>query len=282
MRYGNPSVRAGLEQLREDGVTDLLLAPLFPHFAQATTVSAVKEARRQLKKMAWAPTVRELGEFPLAPEYIDPLVASIRSRLGPQDHLLFSYHGLPVASNVRTDIPDESRKQCCSIPARPGEMGEMFDDALRMLQKTQNTSLRTARTLDFYREVQASASACYAHQCTMTTLAVVTVLGLADDMWSLSYQSRVGPAAWLEPATTDKVKELAQRGVKRLVIVSPAFLADGLETLEELEVEVRDLFIDAGGTQATVVPCLNDNADWVQGLEGLITKAFSQKESLES
>ena len=88
---------------------------------------------------------------------------------------------------------------------------------------------------DFLEEIRTSSSACYAQQCSMTTLATVKALGLTDDMWSMSFQSRLGPTRWLQPATSDKVQELAAKGIERLVIVSPAFVADGLETLEELE-----------------------------------------------
>jgi ferrochelatase len=245
MRYGNPSIRSGLERLREKGVTDLLLAPLFPHFAQATSGSAIKHARKQLEAMGWAPRVRELGPFPTAPEFVDPLAASIRARIGQGDHLLFSYHGLPTSQIKRVDKTRQhclKIKDCCFIPTEANKM-------------------------------------CYAHQCSMTTLAVVSKLGLPKDRWSISYQSRLGPSEWLAPATTTKVVELAERGVEHLVIVAPAFLADGLETLEELETEVRDEFVEAGGKNLVVVPCLNDNREWIDGLGGLVTKAFQDLHS---
>jgi ferrochelatase len=243
MRYGNPSIRAALDRLREQGVTDLLVAPLFPHFAQATTGTSTTHTRKQLKDMGWFPRIRELGDFPHASEFIDPLVASIRPRLGPGDHLLFSYHGLPTSQIRRQDKSGEhclEMPNCCSTPCEANKK-------------------------------------CYAHQCTLTTLNVVGLLGLTSDRWSMSFQSRLGPAEWLSPSTTDKVQELAARGIERLVIVSPAFLADGLETLEELEQEVREEFIEAGGKDVVVVPCLNDNADWIEGLGGLVTKAFEKK-----
>lgn len=230
MSYGNPSIRAALEKLKRMGVTDLLLAPLYPHFAQATTGSSLKQAQKELDAMGWSPNTWELGWFPTAPQFIDPLTASIRPYLGPGDHLLFSYHGLPMSQIKR------QREQCKT----PEEANEK----------------------------------CYAYQCTMTTQAVVEKLGLPKDRWSMSYQSRLGPAEWLSPATTDKVKELASRGIERLVIVSPAFVADGLETLEELQGEVAEDFRNAGGKHVSVVPCLNDNPDWIEGLRSLFTEAF--------
>jgi ferrochelatase len=281
MRYGNPSIRAGLERLREQGVTELLLAPLFPHFAQATTVSALKQTYRQLEDMGWSPRIRELGEFPSAPDFIDPLVTSIRPLLGPNDHLLFSYHGIPVSQNRPKDATDQHwrKDRCCAVPK---EASKMSEEAMGMLQDMHHGSYEQmatsnpGRALRILQEMQHSTQVSYAHQCTMTTLAVVTRLGLTEDRWSMSFQSRFGPAEWLTPATTSKVEELAARGVERLVIASPAFVADGLETLEELETEVREEFIKAGGKHVVVVPCLNANKDWIEGLGRMVAHAFEQ------
>ena len=107
-----------------------------------------------------------------------------------------------------------------------------------------------------------------------TTLSVVAKLGLEIDEWSLSYQSRLGPVKWLEPSTVNKVEELVKRGVKKLAIVAPAFLADGLETLEELDIGIREHFFELGGKELTVIGCLNDNSEWIKGLGALIDKTF--------
>lgn len=240
MRYGNPSIRTGLEKLRDEGVDELLLAPLFPHFAQATTLSALKHAYKQLKIMKWEPKITELTHFPTSPSYIEPLVNSIRPHLKEDFHLLFSYHGLPISHVKRTD---SSRKHCQKV-----------NDCC-MLDVNENSS-------------------CYARHCMLTTLSVVDKLGLNMSQWSLSYQSRLGPAKWLEPSTIKKVKDLAKKGYKNLVIVSPAFLVDGLETLEELDVEARKHFNDNGGKELTIVSCLNDNKEWIDGLSNLVYSAF--------
>ena len=116
---------------------------------------------------------------------------------------------------------------------------------------------------------------CYGHHCNETTQTVVGLLGLSSDQWSISYQSRIGPVKWLEPSTTNKVEELVKRGVKKIAIVAPAFLADGLETLEELDIGIREHFIELGGEELTVVKCLNDNQDWIEGLHNLVQKKFS-------
>jgi ferrochelatase len=107
-----------------------------------------------------------------------------------------------------------------------------------------------------------------------TTQTVVGLLGLSEEQWSLSFQSRIGPVKWLEPSTMNKVEELVKRGVKKLAIVAPAFLADGLETLEELDIGIREHFMELGGEELTVIKCLNDNEDWVEGLSKLVSKKF--------
>ena len=110
----------------------------------------------------------------------------------------------------------------------------------------------------------------------LTTQTVVGLLGLKEEQWSLSFQSRIGPVKWLEPSTTNKVEELVKRGIKKLAIVAPAFLADGLETLEELDIGIREHFLELGGEELTVIKCLNDNQDWVEGLSKLVNKKFSK------
>ena len=240
MRYGNPSIESGLRSLQQRGVEELLLLPMFPHYAQATTESALKHAYKQLNSMDWNPEIIEMGNFETDEEYVIPLTNSIQSQLDEDAHLLFSYHGLPVSHVKRIDKSKnhcQKISECCSIKSDANEL-------------------------------------CYGHHCMNTTQTVVGLLGLNDDQWSLSFQSRIGPVKWLEPSTMDKVEELVQRGIKKLAIVAPAFLADGLETLEELDIGIREHFIELGGEELTVIKCLNDNEDWVQGLSKLISKRF--------
>mgnify|MGYP002861399340 CR=1 FL=1 len=246
MRYGNPSIKYALERLRERGVEELLLAPLFPHHAQATTQSSMKEAFAKLREIGWSPEVFELGHFEDDPEFIGPLVESIRPHLDNGAHLLFSYHGLPL-SHIRRG--DKSGSHCLKV-------GDCC------LQKTEMNSM------------------CYSHHCHMTTMSVVSELRIPDDRWSISYQSRLGPAKWLKPSTLSVVGNLARRG-EEVVVVSPAFLADGLETLEELDIEVREHFEGNGGKSFTVVNCLNDNQDWIQGLSNIINRSFSNAKNSE-
>ena len=248
MRYGNPSIRSGLEKLRDAGVDQLLLAPLFPHQAQATTGSALKHAHKQLGEMGWKPVLSELKHFPADPAFIEPLSESIKPYLKDGAHLLFSYHGLPISHVKRSD---SSGKHC---------------------QKVDNCCIL---------DVEANSS-CYAHHCMLTTLSVVGALGIDESRWSISYQSRLGPAKWLEPSTTNMVEKLATEGETNIVIASPAFLADGLETLEELDIEIREHFIDHGGKELSIVNCLNDDPHWIEGLGQLVTDAFRNHAAVDS
>lgn len=241
MRYGNPSIRSALERLREQGVTRLLLAPLFPHYAQATTESSIKHAFKQLTAMDWTPDVSELGHFETENEFVEPLAESIRPYLNEDTHLLFSYHGLPISHVKRID---KSKKHCQKI----ADCCSVKCDANSM---------------------------CYGRHCSETTAAVVEKLGLSDDQWSMSFQSRLGPVKWLEPATTSKVEDLVKRGIDKIVVVAPAFVADGLETLEELDIELREDFLEMGGKEITVVKCLNDDDKWIDGLESLVKKQLN-------
>jgi len=240
MRYGNPSILSALEKLRDAGTDELLLLPMFPHYAQATTESSLKHAHKQLKAMGWNPALLEMNHFETENEYTTPLANSIRPHLTSETHLLFSYHGLPISHVKRIDRSKnhcQKVKNCCSIKCEANQM-------------------------------------CYSHHCMETTLAVVAQLGLEPDQWSLSYQSRIGPVKWLEPSTTNMIGELVNKGVKKLAIVAPAFLADGLETLEELDIGTREHFTRIGGEELTVIKCLNDNEDWIEGLGKLIVKRF--------
>ena len=240
MRYGNPSIRHGLEQLRRRGVEELLLLPMFPHYAQATTESSLKHAHKQLAAIGWTPTLLEMDHFETAEEFIGPLTDSIRPHLSEDTHLLFSYHGLPVSHVKRIDASSnhcQKVENCCAVPCEANRL-------------------------------------CYGRHCYETTMAVVERLGLTPDQWSLSYQSRLGPVKWLEPSTTKTVETLVKNGVKKLAIVAPAFLADGLETLEELNIGIREEFMEHGGTELKVINCLNDDQQWIEGLEQLIRKEF--------
>jgi len=223
MRYGNPSIRSALDLLKQQGVDELLIAPLFPQFAQATTETAHSEVYFQLKQMGWNPITKEINDFYDKPEFINPLTETIKEKMNDNSHILFSFHGLP---------------------------------------------------LSHIRRVKKLGKPNYVEHCNKTVSSVVEKLGLNDSQWTISYQSRLGPVRWLTPSTDSIVKSLAKKEIEHLVIVSPAFVADGLETLEELDIEAREIYAENGGGEMTVVNCLNDNSEWIQGLKSLIYNGF--------
>jgi ferrochelatase len=230
MRYGEPSIASAVAALRRAGVDDLLLVPLYPQFATSTWTTS--EAR--VRKLAGdAMRVTTLPPFFAREEYIAALAASVRESLPEAwDHLLFSYHGLP--EQHITDA-DPTGKHCL-------------------------------RSVDCCATPSPAHATCYRHQCYRTSVMVAEALGLDPEQWSVSFQSRLGRQKWLTPYTDRLLAELPGRGVQRLVVVCPAFVADNLETLEEIGIRGREAFLAAGGHELTLVPCLNDRRDWIEAL----------------
>ncbi|MFV0247963.1 MAG: ferrochelatase [Tenacibaculum sp.] len=231
MRYGNPSIKNGLQALYDKGVRDLLLIPLYPQFAMATTETIVVLAE-ELKKMHFFDmNITHLPAFYNEQAYIKALSNSIKAYLSDKEYdcLLFSYHGVPERHIRKSDITRSHCKlnsTCCNSPSPAHKF-------------------------------------CYRHQCYQTTKSVVNTLGLDKNKVSISFQSRLGLDPWLQPYTDRTIVNKAEKeGVKKLAVVTPAFVSDCLETLEEIAIEGRDDFLEAGGKAFYAVPCMNDNDDW--------------------
>ncbi len=233
MRYGQPSIDTALTQLREKGVERLVVMPLYPHYADSTVTTSVEAVKRQWRDTE--PTV--VPPFYDHPGYVAALAASIRTHLtAPWDHLLLSYHGLPERHLTRAD-------------------------------PTGNHCLSSAACCD---EPSNAHATCYRHQVYATSKAVARALTLDPDTYSVSFQSRLGRLPWLQPYTDQRLVELAEQGVRRLVVACPAFVADNLETLEEIGIQGRETFRQAGGESLTLVPCLNADPAWVEVLVNLL------------
>jgi len=207
MRYGNPSVKTGLIALQEQGCDRILLVPLYPQYAAATTATACDKAFEALMQMRWQPSVRVLPPYFEDPIYIAALAASLRRSLARLDFepevILCSFHGVP---KEYLDKGDPYHCHCA----------------------------KTARLL---REA----------------------LGLSLEKFTMTFQSRFGPAEWLRPYTDETVIRLAKEGVKRLAVITPGFAADCLETIEEIGVENAGYFRSNGGENFAALPCLNDS-----------------------
>jgi len=233
MRYGSPGFEAQLLQLAEQpGIEEILLIPLYPHYADSTVKTSVEEAKAVLAAHKLEVQLKVLAPFYQDPSYIDALVASTASWIGDAiewDHVLFSYHGLPESHLVKADPTGAHCLQssdCCQTPS-------------------------------------PAHACCYRHQVLRTTECFVQKAGLKPEQYSIAFQSRLGKAKWLEPSTVDTLEKLAQEGIKNLLVMCPAFVTDCLETLEEIAIQGSEIFKQAGGQSLTLIPCLNDHEKWV-------------------
>ncbi|WP_422910031.1 ferrochelatase [Pseudomonas sp. MAC6] len=240
MRYGEPSLQTVLTRLAEQGIKQVTLAPLYPQFADSTTTTVIEEAKRVVREQQLPIRFSILSPFYDQPEYLDALVDSAKPYLEQEfDHLLLSFHGLPERHLHKLDATGHCLKgaDCC----------------------------RSASP-----EVLAS---CYRAQCLRSAELFAERMGLKPEQWSVSFQSRLGRAKWIEPYTEARLDELAKQGVKKLLVMCPAFVADCIETLEEIGDRGREQFVEAGGESLQLVPCLNDHPSWVAALKTLSERA---------
>lgn len=236
MRYGNPGFAAALDVLRDEGATHVVLAPLFPQHASASTGSALEAAYRHVATWPRVPELSVLPAFFADPTFIDAVANTIEEALGaePFDHLLFSYHSVPLRQVQRLHPTCQGNADCCS-------------------------------------QLDARNASCYRAQCVATSAALVQRLGLAGRLaHSTSFQSRLGRAEWLGPATEAEIASLAKSGVRRLGVVCPSFVADCLETLEEIGVRAKEQFLGLGGESLAAIPCVNARDDFTEALAGLL------------
>lgn len=241
MRYGEPSIESQLNKLIAQGVKKITLAPLYPQFADSTTTTVIEEARRVLGERSAEVQLSILQPFYDQPEYIAALVDSAKPYLDKGfDHLLLSFHGLPE----------------------------------RHLHKRDPSGVHCLKSADCCQTASPEVLAtCYRAQCMRSAQAFAEKMGLQPEQWSVSFQSRLGRAKWIEPYTEARLEELAKQGVKNLLVMCPAFVADCIETLEEIGDRGLEQFQEAGGETLQLVPCLNDHASWVEALNVLCERA---------
>ncbi len=230
MRYGEPNIADAVHRLAEGGCEELLLVPLFPKYADATRTTAIKAVRGHLPAHV---KLRVLPPFYDREDYVDCQAHLIERHLPSDwDHLLLSYHGLPERHITQAD---PTGSHCLAKP-------------------------------DCCEQDSAAHATCYRHQCYATARALTARLGLDAERVTVSFQSRLGRLPWLKPYTDEVLAELPGRGVRRLAVYCPSFVADNLETLEEIGIQGRDAFVQAGGESLTLIPCLNASPDWVKAL----------------
>ena len=230
MRYGTITIMKGLQELHEKGVNEVLLFPLYPQHAMASTTTILVLAEELRAKHFPEMKFTIVPAFYNKPDYIETLANSIKKHLEgfSYDHLLFSYHGVPKRHIRKTDITKSHCKidfSCCHTPSPAHEF-------------------------------------CYSHQCYETTKQVVKLLGIPEGKYSQTFQSRLAGDKWLTPYTDVEINKMPKKGIKKLAVVTPAFVSDCLETLEEIAMEANEEFLHNGGEEFKAVPCLNDEDEW--------------------
>jgi len=230
MRYGTMTIQKGLQELKDKGVNEVMLLPLYPQHAMASTTTIVVLAEELRQKYFPEMTFTNVPAFYNKPDYIHALANSIKKHLEgfDYDHLLFSYHGIPKRHIRKTDVTKSHCKidgSCCNTPSPAHEF-------------------------------------CYRHQCYETTKQVVKLLGILEGKYSQTFQSRLAGDKWLTPYTDVEINKMPEQGIKKLAVVTPAFVADCLETLEEIAMEANHQFKEHGGEEFMAVPCMNDEDEW--------------------
>ena len=239
MRYGSPSIASVVDRMATEGVEHVLLIPQYPHYAMSSWETVVVRVREEAARRDPSMRVDCVAPFYADSDYIEALHAVTAPYLAqPHDHLLFSYHGVPLRHLTKADT---SHAHCLKVA-----------DCCSRCSPTQTT--------------------CYRAQVMATTRALAVRAGLSSKKYSVSFQSRLAGEPWCEPFTDHELKRLPASGAKRLLVICPAFVADCLETLEEISVEGRDTFLAAGGESFQQIPCLNDQTPFIVFLAGRVRR----------
>ncbi|MDB5203730.1 MAG: ferrochelatase [Ferruginibacter sp.] len=245
MRYGNPSPKDGFDRLlaRDPGITEVIAVPLYPHYAMSSFETAVEHAKTTYAKNNYSFRLEFLDPYYNKKNYISALADSMRPYLQQDfDHLLFSYHGVPG----------------------------------RHIRKSDTTGNHCLKSPDCCNTPSAAHAHCYRHQCFTTTRLVTEELGIPANKFSISFQSRLGKG-WLQPFTDVRLEQMPKEGIKKLLIVCPAFVSDCLETLEEIAERGKESFIEAGGESYAMIPCMNLHPSWVSALKELLEEKSEEQ-----
>ena len=232
MRYGNPSIAAGLDALLAAKVDRIVVIPLFPQHAMSSSETAVARVTELAAQRPGLPKLEFIPAFFADPGFLDAFAAVGAPALAAAapDHVLMSFHGLPVRHIKKTD---ETKGHCFSSPS-------------------------CCDTL--------TSPNCYRAQCFATARSLAERLGLPKEKYSVCFQSRLGRTPWIQPFTDVMLDEMAAKGVKRLAVMCPAFVADCLETIEEIGIRAKAQFTAAGGEELVLIPSLNSSPAWVDAV----------------
>jgi ferrochelatase len=238
MRYGVPAIGPALDRLARADCARIVVVPLFPQYASAATGSAL-EAVYQAAGARWnVPPLDVVGDFFDDPGFVGALAAVARELPEERrpDHLLFSFHGLPE----------------------------------RQIRKSDPTGAHCFASNACCQAIGPANRSCYRAHCVATSRALARALGVRDEDWTLSFQSRLGRTPWIRPYTDEILPFLRERGVERLAVMCPSFVADCLETLEEIGIRARAQWLELGGEDLALIPCLNAHPAWVETVAGWV------------
>jgi protoporphyrin/coproporphyrin ferrochelatase len=238
MRYGKPDLISAIHYLKQHGCRRWVVMPLFPQYASAVTGSALEKTLHELQQWAEIPQVKLFNSFYDHPGFIKAWRAVVQENLPAEspDVWIFSYHGLPI----------------------------------RQLDKRGCDTTACLAGVHCVAETVHNHS-CYRRQCFATSQLLAQALGLAPHQYRVSFQSRLGRTPWITPYTDRLLPELAATGVKKIAVVCPSFVVDCLETLEEIGIRARNQWQQLGGTQFTLIPCLNHHPVWIEGLVNIVS-----------
>jgi ferrochelatase len=240
MRYQEPSIEEGLEKLRKQKVHTIVVFPMYPHYASSSTGTVHQKVMEVVSRWQNIPNMRFINSYCDHPKFIEAIVEKVhRFDLLNFDHVLFSYHGIPVR-HIRK--ADEVETYCYQ-----NGKGSSCCDQLTSINQF-----------------------CYRAQSFATTRALVKALGLKESFYSTAFQSRLGKEEWIQPYTSDAIEELAKAGKKKVLVISPAFTADCLETIFEVSVEYQEEFEHHGGEKLQLVESLNDSDLWADAVVELV------------
>jgi ferrochelatase len=245
MRYQNPSMDKVMDEMRMEGYDKIIVLPLFPHYASATSGSVIEKAMRIFSKWWVLPEIEFVGQYFNHPKYIDTIIERAKKYdVNDYDHVIFSYHGLPER-----------------------HVDKVYQDGTPCKDHSCDTELNEENKL------------CYKATCFATTRLIADRLGLNPNQYTTAFQSRLDKK-WLEPFSDKVVEELGEKGAKKLMVFSPAFVADCLETVIEIGDEYQELFEEKGGEKVQLVESLNDHPLWIDCLEDLVRTRLPKSEKV--
>jgi ferrochelatase len=240
MRYQNPNIKSVLQRIEKKRFSKITVIPLYPQYASSSTGSTIEEVQRIIKNWEVIPSVKIISNFFENPLFIESFALRAKEWLNENDydHFVFSYHGLPERQILKSSTENycQINQKCCS---------------------------------KYHNKNQF----CYRAQCFKTTRLLAKTLNIAEDKYTVCFQSRLGKDPWIKPYTDEVIVDLTNKGVKSVLAFSPAFIADCLETTIEVGVEYKELFLENGGQRWDLVKSLNNEPSWIKCLENMVLTA---------